>query len=142
MKQKIIALVFIAAASQAFADPGHPAFTSYAAITQSVVVGSGEWTFKTVPNFGVIPPDKAPGTLHGGIVVDKSGLVYVSTDTKNGILVFKTDGTFVKNIAGDFVAIHGMNIREENGEQFIYAAHLGGHQALKLKLDGSVVWKI
>lgn len=141
MKNTIVASIFALAAAPAFADPGHP-FIDCPAITQSVVTGSGAWTFKTAPNFGIIPPDQPPGTLHGGIVVDKAGHVYVSTDTARGILVFKTDGTFVKNIAPEFATIHGMNIRAEEGGEFIYAAHLGGHQVMKLALDGSVVWKI
>jgi sugar lactone lactonase YvrE len=141
MKQLLVSLFVFASVASVFADPGH-LFTDYPAIKESVVTGSGAWMFKTVPNFGVMPPNDAPGTLHGGIVVDKAGLIYVSTDTKRGILVFKADGTFVKNIAPEFSAIHGMNIREENGEEFIYAAHLGGHQVLKLQLDGGVVWKI
>lgn len=141
MNSKLTALLIASLALPALADPGHP-FSDYPAIKESAVTGSGEWTYKTTPNFGVLPPNNAPGSLHGGIVVDKAGLVYVSTDTKNGILVFKPDGTHVKNIATDFSAIHGMNIREENGEEFIYAAHLGGAQAVKLKLDGTVVWKI
>ncbi len=141
MKTLRILFVFLSAAGTAFADPGH-AFSTCAAITQSVITGSGKWTFKTVPNFGVVPPDQAPGSTHGGIVVDKSGNVYVSTDTKNGILVFKTDGTFVKSMAPEFAVTHGMTIREEDGEEFIYLAHLGGHEVAKIKLDGTVVWKI
>lgn len=141
MNTSFVLVLAVFCAGVVLADPGHP-FTSYPAITQSVVTGSGEWTFKTVPNFGVIPPDQAPGTLHGGIVVDKSGHVYVSTDTAKGILVFKTDGTFVRSMAPELKGTHGMNIREENGEEFIYLAHLAGHKVAKIKLDGTIVWTI
>ena len=141
MKKEIIGLLCIFSAAVAFADPGHD-FTSYPAITQSVVTGSGEWTFKTVPMFGVVPPNLPPGSTHGGIVIDKSGLIYASTDAKLGILVFKPDGTFVKSIAPELSGTHGMNIREENGEEFIYLAHLTAHEVAKIKLDGTVVWKI
>jgi hypothetical protein len=43
----------------------------------------------------------------------------------------------VRTIAADFYGIHGLCIREENAEEFIYAAHLKGQQAVKLKLDGT-----
>ena len=35
-----------------------------------------------------------------------------------------------------------MVLRVEDGEEFIYAAHLAGKQVLKLALDGTVVWKL
>lgn len=107
--------------------------------TVPVTVGSGAQTFRTVPAWGDIPDKLLIGPTHGGVVVDKSGLIYVSSDSTKGIFVFQPDGKFVRNIAADFYGIHGVNIREENGEEFIYAAHLKGQQAVKLKLDGTPV---
>ena len=105
--------------------------------TVPVTVGSGAHTFRTVPAWGDIPDKIRIGPTHGGVVVDKSGLVYVSSDSNKGIFVFQPDGKLVRNIAADFYGIHGMNIREEHGEEFIYAAHLKGQQAVKLQLDGT-----
>lgn len=107
-----------------------------------VVTGTGENTFATVPGWGHIPDKVVIGPTHGGVVVDKKGSIYISTDSANGIFVFAPDGSLEKNIAKEFPGIHGMMIREENGEQFIYAAHLKGKQGLKLKLDGTPVLKI
>ena len=106
------------------------------------VTGSGAFVYQTAPNWGHIPDQLKIGPTHGGVVVDKAGLIYVSSDSANGIYVFKPDGTLVKTIAEKFSGIHGVCIHEENGEQFIYAAHLKGAQALKLKLDGTAVLKI
>ena len=59
------------------------------------------------------------------------------------IMVYSPDGKFLKGLGGkELTGIHGMQIRDEDGEQFIYAAHLKGKQALKLRLDGTVVWSI
>lgn len=110
--------------------------------TVAVTTGSGTHTFRTVPNWGDVPDKLRIGPTHGGVVVDKAGLIYVSSDSAKGIFVFQPDGKLVRSIAADFYGIHGMNIREENGEEFIYAAHLKGQQALKLKLDGTPVLTI
>jgi hypothetical protein len=113
-----------------------------AAPEAQAVIADGELKFVTNPGWGALPNSEAPGSTHGGVVRDKEGNVYVSTDGAKGILVFNADGSFKKSIATEFKAIHGMNIREEKGEEFIYAAWLGGGHALKLKLDGTAVLKL
>lgn len=114
------------------------------AVTDLVRVGEGDNTYESVPNWLKPPEDrKTLGPTHGGVVVDKEGLIYFSVDSgPHGLLVYKPDGTFVKGIADKFVGIHGMCLNDEGGEQFIYAAHLKGKQAVKLKMDGTPVWTI
>lgn len=102
----------------------------------------GDFKFSTDPGWGALPNGEHPGSTHGGVARDKAGNVYVSTDGDKGILVFNADGTFKHSIAKEFKAIHGLNLREEKGEEFLYAAWLGGKQGLKLKLDGTCVLKI
>ena len=82
------------------------------------------------------------GNSHGGVAIDSQGLVYSNTDTERSIVVHRPDGSFVRAIAGEYPGIHGMVIRKEGDEEFIYAAHLAGKQVLKLKLDGTPVWAI
>lgn len=124
------------------ADPGHPDLAPGAAVTQRIVTGCGEWSFATVPGWGMVPTNQPPGPTHGGVVVDKAGFIYVSTDGRNGIVVYKPDGSFDRTMATQYAGIHSLALNEESGEQFIYAAFLKGNQALKLKRDGSLVWKI
>ena len=116
------------------------------AVTQAIQTGTGDNAYQTVPNWCQIPADRngTLGPTHGGIVIDKAGNIYFSMDGGDAaIMVYAPDGKFLRGLGGkDLTGIHGMNLREENGEQFIYAAHLKGKQALKLKLDGTVVWSI
>ena len=95
-------------------------------------------TFKLVPGWCKPPDGKPLGKSHGEVAVDEAGNVYVSTDTfGRSILVFGADGKFKKTIANKYVGIHGFTIHGG----FLFAAHLAGSQVLKLKLDGSLVWK-
>lgn len=125
-------------------EPGEKlsAPTSGGSEANSTATSSGEYLFEAVPGWAGIPDKLQIGPTHGGVVVDKAGLIYTSSDSAKGIYVFQPDGTLVRTIAPDYSGIHGMNIREENGEEFIYAAHLLGFQAIKMKLDGSVVLTI
>ena len=82
------------------------------------------------------------GNTHGGVVIDREGLIYSNTDTERSILVHRPDGTLVRSMAPDYPGIHAMAIRKENGVEYLYAAHLAGRQVLKLRLDGSLVWAL
>lgn len=115
-----------------------------AAVTECVRTGAGANTYETVPNWCKIPGGRQVlGATHGGIVVDKAGLIYFSMDAgEHGLLVYKPDGTFVKGIAPNLLGCHGLFIREEDGKEYIYAAHLKGQRAVKLSLDGEVLWEI
>ena len=125
---------------------GHATPPDARGVTHLVIAGEGANTYQSVPNWCQLPEGRPNlGATHGGVVVDKKGNIYFSMDGgPDPILVYGPDGKFIKGI-GDgkkLMRIHGMCLNEENGEEFIYGAHLGGRRAVKLKLDGSEVWSI
>src|SRR5881628_159359 len=66
------------------------------------------------------PGNKPLGPCHGGVVIDKAGNIYVTTDTERGIVVFSPAGKFLRAIGP--TRIHGLELREENGAEYIYGA--------------------
>ncbi len=114
-------------------------------VTHLVQAGEGANTYQSVPNWCQIPEGRQTlGATHGGVVVDKQGNIYFSMDGgPDAILVYGPDGKFIKGIGGEKLRkIHGMCINEEDGQEFIYGAHLGAARVVKLKLDGTEVWSI
>jgi len=107
----------------------------------STLTHAGELKYSISPNFFEQDPDHKPlGPCHGGVVIDKAGNIYVSTDTERGIVVFTPDGKFRKAVGP--TRIHGLEIREENGVEHIYAARPSDHEVIKLKLDGEREWTL
>ena len=104
------------------------------------LTGQGEWTYEVVPDWGHVPGHDHIGSTHGGIVIDQSGKVYVSTDGPNGLIVYNSDGSFIKTFGKKSRRYHGLNIYQENGQEYIYAA--GMHHVTKLDLDGNIILKI
>ncbi len=102
--------------------------------------GQGEWIYEVVPNWGHVPGHNHIGSTHGGIVIDQSGKVYVSTDGPNGLIVYNSDGSFIKTFGEKSRRYHGLNIYQENGQEYIYAA--GMNHVTKLDLDGNIILKI
>jgi DNA-binding beta-propeller fold protein YncE len=97
--------------------------------------------YAITPNcFDAKPDQQQLGPCHGGAVIDKAGNIYVTTDTKRGIVVFSRDGKFQRAFGP--TRIHALELREENGAEFIYAACHAEHEVVKLKLDGEQLWAI
>lgn len=97
--------------------------------------------YTDVPNFfDAKPAGEKLGPCHGGVVIDKKGNFYVTTDTKRGIVEFDKKGKFVRAFGP--TRIHGLEMRTEKGKEFIYAARPTDHDVLKLDMDGNTIWKI
>src|SRR5262245_16845484 len=97
--------------------------------------------FAIAPNFFEAKPGDQPlGACHGGVVVDNAGNIYVTTDTERGIVVFTPQGKFLR--ACGPTRIHGLELRDEGGVEYIYGARPSDHQVVKLKLDGTPVWTL
>lgn len=97
--------------------------------------------FAVVPGWaagGNDAPTPAVGATHGGIVVDKAGLIYVSSN--RGIFVFNDAGDLVTSFqAPAYREIHAMTLREEDGVEYIYAARNRAEEAIKLNTSGEII---
>jgi|ERR1043166_3687976 DNA-binding beta-propeller fold protein YncE len=110
------------------------------ALASSLVSGK-ELKFSLAPGFFAENPDgKALGPCHGGVVLDKKGNIYVTTDTERGIVVFSPSGKFLRAFGP--TKIHGLELRAEKGTEYIYGARPTEHEVVKLKLDGTQEWAI
>lgn len=102
---------------------------------------AAEIKYAITPNFfGAVPGDKPLGPCHGGAAIDKAGNIYVTTDTDRGIVVFSPKGKFLRAVGP--TRIHGLEIRQEKGTEYIYGARPADHEVVKLKLSGDQVWAI
>lgn len=86
------------------------------------------------------PDNQQLGPCHGGVVLDKAGNIYVTTDTERGIVVYSPKGKFLRAFGP--TRIHALELRRERGVEYIYAARPSDHEVVKLKLDGEQVWAL
>jgi hypothetical protein len=81
-----------------------------------------------------------------GVAVDEEGLVYVKHRTKtaevmDSIAVFDQKGRFVRSFGKEYHGGgHGIDIRKDDGEQFLYLCDNKGYIAKKT-LTGETVWQ-
>ena len=86
-------------------------------------------------------PTPAVGSTHGGIVVDETGLIYVSSSL--GIFVFNDAGELINSYQGDaYTNIHAMVLNVEDGVEYIYGARNNRAEAIKFKTSGEIVLQL
>ncbi len=110
---------------------------------EPVRMGCGLMTFDTVPGWGLRPDgNSAIGSTHGAVVIDKAGNIY--TSAKAGVFVFSPDGKVIHSyLDKDFSNLHDMEIREENGKEFIYGARNQNAECIKFNVKtGEIVLRI
>jgi DNA-binding beta-propeller fold protein YncE len=100
-----------------------------------------ELKYSIAPNFfEQNPGGQSLGPCHGGVIIDKAGNIYVTTDTDRGIVVYSSGGKFLRAIGP--TRIHGLEFRTEGGTEYIYAARPQDHEVIKLNLKGEKLWAI
>ena len=105
-----------------------------------VRMGCGLMTFDTVPGWGLGKDGKSVlGPTHGSVVIDAEGHVYVSAH--KGLVVFTETGEVLREFLGEAHSdMHDMEIREEDGVEYIYAARNNSREGIKFRAkDGTVV---
>lgn len=108
-----------------------------------VRMGSGALTFDTVPGWGLDENGRSVlGPTHGGIVIDREGLIY--TSAHKGLLVFAPGGQLLReHLDEDTTGMHDLEIREENGVEYVYGARNQAGEGIKLRAsDAKVVMRL
>lgn len=136
----------LASAAPASAHPSERA-SEMTASSQLLITGNGEWTYELVSGWGALPAGASFSGTHGAIAQDKSGNLYVSTQSTTGIVVYSQDGRLLKTIAGEFPEVHSMIHAEEDGTEYFYTTVQKGTPEenwlfAKMKTDGTPVLKI
>ncbi len=101
------------------------------------------WVF--APGALTPPPGKATiGKGHGEIRVDSLGNIYVSVEgqQEGGLQVYSPQGTFLRHVPNAPGSLHGFVIRQEGGQDVIYASVLSATKVLKMKTDGTILLEI
>ncbi len=122
---------------------GIATMASSAETVQPVRMGCGIMTFDTVPGWGLRPDGhSALGPTHGAVVIDKEGNIY--TSAQKGVVVFSPSGQVIHTYLGkDYSNIHDMEIREEQGRQFVYGARNNDAEGIKFDIrSGEIVLKL
>ncbi len=112
------------------------------------VIGQGEFRYECDHHWGKLPNYLRWETTHG-VTIDDDGFVYIKHqghDRKpalDTIVVFDPAGKYVRSFGkGYFPGGHGIDIRKENGEQFLYLCDIYHNHVIKTDLKGKEIWRM
>jgi hypothetical protein len=116
--------------------------------TKKAVLGSGEHKYECDHNWGELPASLKWQTTHN-VALDSDGNVYIThqgvgKDVMDTVLVFDPKGKFARSFGKEWHGGgHGIEIRKEGSEQFIYLSNTWtpNLKLVKTTLKGEVVWK-
>lgn len=110
------------------------------------VVGSGGQTYEVLHDWGTLPAGTVLGNTHG-VVEDANGHIHVhhtvgkASKNPDTMLVFDAKGRFVRSWGRIYGAgAHGLNIRREGREEFLYLSDQIHGIVTKRTLKGEEVW--
>ncbi|RCS43268.1 peptidase [Bremerella cremea] len=108
-------------------------------------VGSGEYVYECHHGWGQLPEGIQWGATHD-VAIDEAGLIYIThqspaKDPLDAIVVFDADGKYVRSFGQEFHGGgHGLDLRKEGNQEFLYLSDIKNHQIAKLDLNGEIVW--
>lgn len=115
--------------------------------TKTPVVGSGAHTYEATHGWGQLPDHIQWGETHG-VAVDAAGLIYIKHRSRvatpiDAIAVFDPDGKFVRSFGKEYHGGgHGIDIRRDGGEEFLYLCDVKNGVVVKSTLLGEHVWEL
>ncbi len=110
------------------------------------ILGSGAHQYEAIHNWGELPAHVVWGETHG-VTVDEAGLIYIkhrsnAKEPMDSIVVFDPAGKFVRSFGKEYHGGgHGIDIRKENGQEFLYLCDVKNRLFAKATLTGEQLWK-
>ena len=114
--------------------------------TKTATVGTGASVYECDHVWGQLPSGFEWQTTHN-VAVDSHDNLYVAQQgvgrKEDTVVVFDPAGKFVRSFGSDWHGGgHGLDIRKEGGEEFIYLANTGkSPKVVKTNLKGDIVWR-
>lgn len=111
------------------------------------VIGSGEHTYECHHGWGQLPAGISWGETHG-VAIDAAGNIYIkhaayTPEPMDAIVVFDPQGQAIRSFGKEYHGGgHGIDIRRENGEEFLYLCDIKNRHVTKTNLMGEVVWRM
>ncbi len=112
------------------------------------ILGEGDHKYEAIHDWGTLPASIRYGNTHG-VCEDSNGHIYVhhtvnaSSESNDSMVVFDQKGKFVKSWGKEFKGgAHGLHIRKEGKQEFLYLCDTQRGVVVKTTLDGEEVFTL
>jgi hypothetical protein len=131
------------AAAGAVAIAGAPSIlTAMKTDTKTPVFGTGHHTYELVDGWAKHPDNMPWGDTHMVQEV-ADGRIFICHNGPHSVHIYDPDGKFITAWGDDQKGgAHGMDLRKEGNEEFLYFAPTNQHRVLKTNLKGEKVFEL
>ncbi len=132
---------FVINCSLGFAALQMPLFQEYS--QKDLIIGHGDFKYKVDAEWGKLNAVKYPVNDCHEMVIDKKGRIYLLTNhTKNNVLVYSQKGKLLDAWGTQYPGAHGLSIKDEGGEEFLYITDISRHAVFKTTLKGKEIMEL
>lgn len=115
-----------------------------AADADPTVLGQGKFRYRRVPEFSL---RKNGGEIkvkdcHEFARTRSGSMILCTTHTDNNLIEFSPDGKVIRTFGTTYPGIHGLNISNENGEEFLWITDTERRIVVKLDMKGKEMMTI
>ncbi|NNE91501.1 MAG: 6-bladed beta-propeller [Verrucomicrobiales bacterium] len=122
---------------------GFFAFTSKSRAQAPQIIGHGDFKYEVVKGWGNLNPAQHPvANCHEMVEDSKGRLILFQTDTKNNVIIYDKSGKLLEAWGNEYPGAHGLDIVNENGENFLYLSDTGKGIVVKTDMKGKVLMTI
>ena len=109
---------------------------------KDLIIGHGNFRYKVDAQWGTLGTSTPVKDCHE-MVQDKHGhLILLTNHTRNNVIIYNKDGKLLKTWGDSFPGAHGLTLKNEGGEDFLYLTDTELHQVIKTTPDGREVLRI
>jgi len=112
------------------------------------IVGSGEFQYEMISDWGELPQGLAYGNTHG-VCEDSHGHIYIhhtvnkTSEKHDTMVIYDAKGKFVKSWGAEFEGgAHGLHIHKEGRDEFLYLCDTKRGLVVKTTLSGEKVFTL
>jgi hypothetical protein len=108
------------------------------------VVGEGDHKYEVNDRWAKLPEGTRFGNCHGvAETADGRVLIHTPSPTGKSVIEFDPDGKFIRSWGEAYNGgAHGMQLRKEDGGEFLYFAPTGQHFVAKTDLEGNELFRL
>jgi len=111
-------------------------------LDKNPVIGEGQYKYECIHGWAKLPEGMKFGNTHM-VQEDAQGRIFIhhQNGAPDSVFIFDADGKFIKSWGKEWRGgAHGMQMRKEGTEEFLYLATTGQGRIVKTNLNGDVVF--
>jgi hypothetical protein len=116
--------------------------------TEGLILGSGSHRYQCIHDWLTPPAGLLFGDTHG-LAQDSHGRIYLAhtvneaSTSSDAVCVYDEHGKFIRSWGARYRnGAHGLDVRKEGHDEYLYHCDIGSHLVVKTTLDGTVVWEM